>query len=104
MIEIGRTLGIRRNEVGPASVLFFYLFLIIGAYVMGQAVGIALFLVVFPKHLPYVRIGSALAMGALVWVTIRLWNRLRLGLVVVGTLLFSAAPLPLFGCLRRFHV
>jgi len=78
MIEIGRTLGIRRNEVGPASVLFFYLFLIIGAYVMGQAVGNALFLEVFPKHLPYAMIGSALVIGAFVSAYIRLSHRLRL--------------------------
>ena len=104
MIEIGRTLGIRRNEVGPASVLFFYLFLIIGAYVMGQAVGNALFLEVFPKHLPYAMIGSALVIGAFVSAYIRLSHRLRLEFLVVGTLLFFAASFALFWWLTRFHV
>ena len=35
MIDVGKAFGIRRHEVGPASLLFFYLFLIIGAYIMG---------------------------------------------------------------------
>ena len=61
--NLGRALGVRRGEAGPASLLFFYLFLMIGAYIMGQAVGDALFLSVFPKHLPYAMIGSAVVSG-----------------------------------------
>src|SRR2546422_346118 len=35
MIDVGKAFGIRRHEGGPASLLFFYLFLIIGASMMG---------------------------------------------------------------------
>src|SRR2546428_8173293 len=84
MIDVGKAFGIRRNEVGPASLLFFYLFLIIGAYIMGQAVGNALFLEVFPKHLPYAMIGSAVMIGGFVSGYIRLSHPLRLGKLVTG--------------------
>src|SRR2546428_2862135 len=103
MIDVGKAFGIRRNEVGPASLLFFYLFLIIGAYIMGQAVGNALFLEVFPKHLPYAMIGSAVMIGGFVSVYIRLSHRLRLEMLVTGTLLFFAFSFFLFWWLTRFH-
>ena len=50
--HVQRMFSMRRDEVGPASLLFFYLFLIVGAYIMGKSVGDALFLAVYPKHLP----------------------------------------------------
>src|SRR2546428_11579820 len=104
MIDVGKAFGIRRNEVGPASLLFFYLFLIIGAYIMGQAVGNALFLEVFPRHLPYAMIGSAVMIGGVVLGFIPPLHPPRVGnLGVGGPLVFSfsfspflwAAPLPL---------
>src|SRR3989475_2027970 len=103
MIDVGKAFGIRRNEVGPASLLFFYLFLIIGAYIMGQAVGNALFLEVFPKHLSYAVIGSAVMIGGFVSVYIRLSHRLRLEMLVIGALLFFASSFTLFWWLTRFH-
>jgi AAA family ATP:ADP antiporter len=87
---LGKLISLRRSEVGVASLLFFYLFLMIGAFMMGQAVGDALFLAVFPKQLPDAMIGSALAVGALVAVYIRLSSRLRLESIIIGTLLVFA--------------
>jgi len=85
-----RIFSMRRDEVGPASLLFFYLFLIIGAYIMGKSVGDALFLAVYPKHLPYAMIGAALLITPFILVYIRLSHRLPLELLVIGTLLFFA--------------
>jgi AAA family ATP:ADP antiporter len=94
--------SMRREEVGPTSLLFFYLFLMIGAYLMGQAVGDALFLNVFPKHLPYAMIGSAITIGAFVSVYIRLSHRLRLELLIIASLLFFALCFACFWWLTRF--
>ncbi len=98
-----RMFSMRRNEFGPASLLFFYLFLIIGAYIMGQAVGNALFLEVFPKHLPYAMIGSALTIGVFVSAYIRLSHRLRLERLVTGTLMFFAVSFVGFWWLTRLQ-
>src|SRR2546425_983100 len=103
MIDVGKAFGIPPHEVAPASLLFFYLFLIIGAYIMGQAVGNALFLEVFPRHLPYAMIGSAVMIGGFVSVYIRLSHRLRLEMLVIGALLFFASSFTLFWWLTRFH-
>jgi len=80
----------RRDEVGPASLLFFYLFLIVGAYIMGKSVGDALFLSVYPKHLPYAMIGAAVLITPFILVYIRLSHRVPLESLVIGTLLFFA--------------
>jgi AAA family ATP:ADP antiporter len=97
-----RLFSLRRGEVGPASLLFFYLFLIIGAYLMGQAVGDSLFLSVYPNHLPYAMIGSAITIGAFVAVYIRLSRRLRLELLIIATLLFFALSFACFWWLTHF--
>src|SRR5579864_8631491 len=98
--QMERVFSLRRSELSPASLLFFYLFLIIGAYIMGQAVGNALFLEVFPKHLPYAMIGSALTIGVFVSAYIRLSHRLRLERLVTGTLVFFAISYAVF-CLKK---
>ncbi len=67
-----RALNVRREEFRPASLLFLYLFLVIGAYIMGQAVGDALFLSAFPTYLPNVLIATALLVGIFTSVYIRL--------------------------------
>jgi AAA family ATP:ADP antiporter len=97
-----RMFSMRRDEVGPASLLFFYLFLIIGAYLMGAAVGDSLFLNVFPRHLPYAMIGSALTIGAFVSAYIRLSHRLRLEPLIIATLLFFALCFACFWWLTHF--
>src|SRR5438874_1845082 len=94
--DFGRVLGVRPGEGRPASLLFFYLFLMIGAYIMGQAVGDALFLSVFPRHLPYAMIGSAMVIGFFVSAYIRLSHRVRLESLITGTLLFFSLSFIVF--------
>jgi len=102
--RVERVFSIRRNEVGPASLLFFYLFLVIGGFYVGQSVGDALFLRQFPHHLPYAMIGSGLLSGPLVLVYIRLSHRLRLERLIIGMLLFFALSFTLFWWLTNLRV
>jgi HEAT repeat protein len=95
--------SMRRDEVGPASLLFFYLFLIVGAYIMGKSVGDALFLAVYPKHLPYAMIGAAILITPFILVYIRLSHRLPLELLVIGTLLFFALSFSAFWWETRYQ-
>ena len=97
-----KALNVRRNELLPATLLFFYLFLVIGFYVMGQAVGDALFLNAFPDHLPHVIIGTAVLSGVFVAVYIRLLHLVRLERLITGSLLFFALSFVLFWWLTRF--
>ena len=101
--HVGRVFSMRRNEVAPATLLFFYLFLIMGAYMMGKSVGDSMFLDVYPRHLPYAMIGTALLIGGFVSSYIRLSHRLRLQPLVIGTLLFFAFSFSLFWWLTRFQ-
>jgi len=101
---IGRMLSMRRNEAGPASLLFFYLFLAMGAYLMGVAVGDALFLQEFPRHLPYAMIGSALMAGLFVIVYSRLSTRMCLESLIIASLLFFAFSFALFWWLTQSQV
>lgn len=96
MAHVGRIFSMRRGEVGPASLLFFYLFLIVGDFYIGQSVGDALFLKEYPHHLPHVMIGTALMIGAFAATYIRLAHRLRLEQLVIGTLLFFAGSFAVF--------
>jgi AAA family ATP:ADP antiporter len=96
--------SMRREELSPASLLFFYLFLVIGAFMMGTAVGDALFLNAFPGHLPHAMIGSALIVGAFVAVYIRLSTRMRLESLVVATLIFFVLSFVVFWWLTRFPI
>jgi ATP:ADP antiporter, AAA family len=103
--QIGRMLSVRRNEAGPAALLFFYLFLVMGAYLMGQAVGDALFLHVFPRQLPFAMIGSALMAGAFVSVYSRLSTRMRLESLIIASLLFFSFSFASFWwLLNRFQL
>ncbi len=97
MIEsVGKLFSLRREEMAPATLLFFYLFLVLGAFLMGQAVGDALFLDAFPTQLPKAMIGSALMIFAVVAVYIRLSARLRLETLVTSTLMFFALSFACF--------
>jgi AAA family ATP:ADP antiporter len=101
--NVSRIFTIRRNEIVPASILFFYLFLVMGAYLMGQAVGDALFLQEFPRQLPYQMVGSALMAAVFVAIYSRLSTRMRLELLVTTVLIFFAISFALFWWLTRFH-
>ncbi len=100
---VGRVFSMRRGETAPASLLFFYLFLVIGGFYMGQSVGDALFVTAFPHHLPYVMMGSALLSGPLVLIYIRLSHRVRLEPLIIGMLLFFALSFTLFWWLTTFR-
>ena len=103
MASVQKMLGVRRNEFLPASLLFLYLFLVIGAYIIGQSVGDALFLSVYPKHLPHAIVATAVVVGVVVSAYIRLSHRLRLEPLIAGTLLFFAGACALFWWLSRGH-
>lgn len=94
--HVERIFSMRRGELGPASLLFFYLFLIVGSFYVGQAVGDTLFLKEFPRHLPHVMIGTAFMIGAFAVPYIRLSHRVRLEPLTIGTLLFFALSFVLF--------
>jgi AAA family ATP:ADP antiporter len=102
--QIGRMLSVRRDEAGPAALLFFYLFIVMGAYLMGQAVGDALFLQEFPRQLPYAMIGSALLAGAFVAVYSRLSTRMRLESLIIASLMFFSLSFASFWWLTQFHL
>jgi AAA family ATP:ADP antiporter len=91
-----RLLNVKRKEFAPASLLFLFLFLAIGCYYMGQAVGDALFLSAFRNYLPHVYIATALAVGIFTAVYIRLSHRLRLEPLIVASLLFFALSFAFF--------
>ena len=91
-----RVLNVRRGEFTPASLLFLYLFLALFCYIMGQSVGDAMFLSAFPTYLPHVIISTALAVGIFTSIYIRLSRRVRLELLIIGSLLFFASSFTLF--------
>jgi len=94
-------LNVRRNEFTPASLLFVYLFLIIGCYTMGQAVGVDLFLNAYPNSLPHAMIATAVVVGVFASVYIRLSRRIRMESLMIGSLLFFASSFALFWWLTR---
>ena len=96
-----KALNVRRHEFVPAFLLFFYLFLVIAFYVVGQSAGDALFLNAFPNHLPHAIMGTALSSGLFVWVYIRLSYRVRLERLITGSLLFFSLSFVLFWWLTR---
>jgi AAA family ATP:ADP antiporter len=96
MPYLERVLNVRRAEFTPASLLFLYLFLVIGCYIMGQSVGDAMFLSAFPTYLPHVIIATALAVALFTSTYIRLSRRVRLEPLIIGSLLFFAFSFALF--------
>ena len=100
--HLERALNVRRNEFAPASLLFLYLFLVIGFYVMGRSVGKAMFLSIYRTYLPHAYIAMALVVGAFASVYIRLSHRVRLERLIIGSLLFFSLSFVLFWWLARF--
>jgi AAA family ATP:ADP antiporter len=99
--HVERLFSVRRQEYVPASLLFVYLFLIIGCYVMGTAVGKASFLNAYPNSLPHAMIATAFVVGVFAAVYIRLSHRIRMELLMIGSLLFFASSFALFWWLTR---
>jgi len=76
--------------------LFGYLFLMMGAYIMGSSVGTALFLNAYPDKLPHVIVGTALVVAGFTSIYIRMSSRTRLELLMIGSLIFFAASFAVF--------
>jgi ATP:ADP antiporter, AAA family len=99
-----KALNLRRHEFVPASILFGYLFLSLAMYIMGTSVGTALFLNEYPNNLPHVIVCTALVVAAFTSVYIRLSNRVRLELLIIGSLIFFAVSFTLFWWMTLFHM
>lgn len=105
MIEyVEKVLNVRRSELVPASLLFAYLFLAIGSYVMAQSVGDAMFLSAYPRYLPQVIIATAVVVGTFASIYIRLSNRLRVEWVMTVALAFFAFSFAVFWWLTHFQI
>lgn len=98
-----KALNLRRNEFVPASLLFSYLFLSLATYIMGMSIGTALFLSSYPDNLPHVIVATAVVVGAFTSVYIRFSSRVRLELLIIGSLSFFALSFAGFWCLTLFH-
>lgn len=90
--SLTRLLNLRPGDAGRAVPLAVYLLLVIACFVVGQIARDALFLGRFPARLlPYADLlGLAVVVG-LVAVYVRLGQRLPLGPLIVGSLVFFAA-------------
>ncbi len=91
-----RALNLRREEFVPASILFGYLFMSLATYIMGLSVGTAMFLSAFPNNLPHVMVATALVVAAYTSLYIRFSTRVRLELLIIGSLGFFALAFGLF--------
>ncbi len=84
--------------------LFAYLFLVMASYLVGRVVRDSLFLSRFPAaQLPYADIATALTVGALIAVYIRLGRHSSLRRLLLGSLLLFASNCLLFWVLARFY-
>jgi ATP:ADP antiporter, AAA family len=106
MIEfVEKALNVRRNEFGPAFLLFAYLFAAIGAYYIATSVGDAMFLKAYGKdNLPYVIIATAVVVGTFASIYIRLSNRMRVQYLMFGALVFLSGSFGLFWWITHFQV
>jgi AAA family ATP:ADP antiporter len=87
-----RILNLRRGDLPRGLLLFTHLFLVIGAYVVGQVARDALFLDRYPAvRLPFVDIGSVLLVGAVTAAYIRTGRRVTLCQLEMTSLLLFAA-------------
>jgi AAA family ATP:ADP antiporter len=98
-----KAFNLRHREFTPASLLFLFLFLAIGCYIMGHTVGDALFVSAFPKYLPHVIIATAVAVAGLTSVYIRLSHRLRVERLMVYSLLFFGVGLALLWSMIHYE-
>jgi AAA family ATP:ADP antiporter len=100
---VEKTFNLRRNEFAPVSLLFLFLFVAIGSYVMGGVVGDALILSAFKKYLPQVIIATAVPVAGLTSVYIRLSHRLRVERLMIYSLLFFGMGLTLLWSMFHYH-
>lgn len=95
-IDFEKLLNVRRSELRPASLLFLFLFLSIGSYIIGLSVGLAMFLNTFPNGLPHVIMATALVVAGFISVYIRISARVGLENLVTGSLVFFGVSFFIF--------
>jgi AAA family ATP:ADP antiporter len=101
---VARVLGVRPGEVGRGLLLFTYLLLVIGSFIVGKAARDALFLYQFSAlQLPYVDIAVALLVS--VWMAgyIRAGQYWSLRSILHGSLIFFAGNALLFWYVSRHY-
>jgi ATP/ADP translocase/HEAT repeat protein len=102
---IERALNLRAGELRLGAPLTAYLFLVMASYLVGRVVRDSLFLSRFPAaQLPYADIATALTVGALIAVYIRLGRHFSLRGLLLGSLVFFASNCLLFWVLARFYL
>ncbi len=102
--SIERALNLQAGELRLGAPLFAYLFLVMASYLVGRVVRDSLFLSRFAAaQLPYADIATALTVGALIAVYIRLGRHSSLRRLLLGSLLLFASNCLLFWVLARFH-
>ena len=102
--SIEQALNLRPGELRRGLPLFAYLFLVIATFLVGRVVRDSLFLSRFTvEQLPYVNIATALVVGVLIAVYIRVGRRISLRNLLLGSLLLFASNCVLFWVLARFH-
>jgi len=89
---LGRLLQVRRSESTRTILLFTYLFLVMTCYIVTRNTRDALFLERFSAaRLPYVDMASALSVGVVMSVYLRISRRAGLRSILIGTLLVTSA-------------
>ncbi len=104
MRSIEQALNLRPGELRRGLPLFAYLFLVIASFLVGKVVRDSLFLSRFKAvQLPYVNIATALVVGVIIAVYIRVGRRVSLRNLLLGSLMLFASNCVLFWVLARFH-
>jgi ATP:ADP antiporter, AAA family len=102
--SIEQALNLRPGELRSVLPLVAYLFLVIATFLVGRVVRDSLFLSRFtPAELPYVNIATALIVGVLIAVYIRVGRHFSLRNLLLGSLLLFVSNCVLFWVLARFH-
>jgi len=103
--SIERALNLQAGELRLGAPLFAYLFLVIASYLVGRVVRDSLFLSRFPAaQLPYADIATAVTVGGLIAVYIRLGRHSSLRSLLLGSLMLFASNCLLFWVLARFYL
>ena len=102
-IDVEKLLNVRRSELRTASLLFFFLFLAIGSYIIGISVGLAMFLNAYPNGLPHVIMATALVVAGFISIYIRISTRVGLKHLVMGSLMFFGLSFFIFWWMTFQH-
>ena len=102
--SIEHALNLRSGELRRGVPLFFYLFLVMAAYLTGRVARDSLFLSRFPAvNLPYVDIATAFGVGVVIAAYIRIARGWSLRNLLVGCLVFCCASCLIFWGLSRYY-